>query len=458
MLLISSAVSVFIRRPEEIDLLPPAVAFEGSHVTDVAVSERAFSSDTEDISPRSLSDLVAKSGQDVAFSRFHKLTYLFTSPEMVSAVLIDHVDMFLKGEEERALAAVIGWGLLAQEGQPHKTMQRALNPGVRGQILEAYLGRVRHVFDNHLDTLVESDAPLVEFSREVVQSAAEMSLFGLPQPTRDFRYHEAVLETNRFSMSEVTPGRYTSHERTTRFIAAKNILDQHIESLVEAWATSGSGGACLMEYIAPETQDLPDSRRRTLDQAGLFMQAATETTASLLPWMFLHLTNRDDVWKGLRNEAEGLGDEPITYDTLKSLEYHQAVVSESLRLTPPVWMIPRVVERDVTIAGIRLPRGARVILSPWVTHRLATDVTEPESFIPERWLGRNQFQSKGSYFPFGLGSRICIGEAYGRMAAAAILHTLTQRGNKIQVADPSFEIGISHLLSIPRLDLRLSVT
>jgi hypothetical protein len=43
------------------------------------------------------------------------------------------------------------------------------------------------------------------------------------------------------------------------------------------------------------------------------------------------------------------------------------------------------------------------------------------------------------------------------MAAAAILHTLTQRGKKIQVAEPSFEIGISHLLSIPRLDLRFSV-
>lgn len=450
--------SVFIRRPEEIDLLPPAIAFEDGQVTDLPVSERGFSSETEDISPQSLSDLVATSGQDVAFARFHKLTYLLTSPEMVSKVLVEHVDEFVKGEEERALASVVGWGLLAQEGQPHKHMQRALNPGVRGQILGAYLESVRSVFSSHLDEVAGKDAPLVHFTREVSQSAAEMSLFGLEEPTRDFRYHEAVLDTNRFSMSEVAPGRQTSKDITMRFIDAKTILDQHVQSLVDSRERSASGRASFMDYLTPETDDLPDSTRRTLDQAGLFMQAATETTASLLSWMFLHLTNRDDIWEQLRDEVASHGDKPVTYDFLKSLDYHQAVVSESLRLTPPVWMIPRVVERDVTIAGVRLQRGARVILSPWVTHRSAKDISEPEAFIPERWLGRNQLQSRGNYFPFGLGSRICIGEAYGRMAAVAILHTLTQRGKKVHVAEPSFEIGISHLLSIPRLDLRLSVT
>ena len=437
--------------------MPPPVAFDGTDNLGLPVSNRAFGIDTEDISPAALTELTQSSGPDLAFSRFHKLTYLLTSPDMVAKVLIDHADMFLKGEEERALASTVGWGLLAQEGQPHKVMQKALNPGLRGQILDSYLERVRTAFSQNLEHVGGHDSPLVAFSREVSQSAAETSIFGLPEPTRDFRYHEAVLVTNRLSMSEATPGRRDVKDFTARFTGAKKVLDQHIERLVDSWSMSGSGQACLMEYIIPETENLPDSRRRTLDQAGMFMQAATETTASLLSWMFLHLTHRDEVWQRLQEEAQTQGDDPITYDSLKALDYHQAVVSESLRLTPPVWMIPRVVAHDFTMGGVRLPQGARVILSPWVTHRRASDISDPEGFLPERWLGRSQFQSKGSYFPFGIGHRICIGEAYGKMAAVAILHSLAASGKKITVTDPSLDIGVSHLLAIPRLDFRFFV-
>ena len=449
--------SVFIRRPGEIDLLPPSVVFESFQVLDLPVSDRTFEADSEDISPEALSELIADSGPNLAFSRLHKLTYLLSSPDMVSNVLTEFAHLFVKGEEERALAAVVGWGLLAQEGKPHKAMQRELNPGVRGRILDTYLQRVVGVFSDHVGTLTGEDAPLVAFTREVSQSAAELSLFGVDEPTGDYRYHQAVLETNRFSMSEVTPGRQTPKDQTARFVDQKEILDQHVTSLVEDWAASGSGRSSFMDYLIGATESLPDSARRVRDQAGLFMQAATETTASLVSWMFLHLTHREDVWQRLLDEAKDDADEPLTYDYLQSLDFHQAVVSETLRVTPPVWMLPRVATEDVVISGVHLPRGARAILSPWVSHRHDPTLDQPLNFQPERWLAGNPFSSKGHYFPFGMGGRICIGEAYGRMAAVAMLHTLVKSGRTVSVAEPTLDIGISHLLSIPRLDLMFAV-
>jgi cytochrome P450 len=104
------------------------------------------------------------------------------------------------------------------------------------------------------------------------------------------------------------------------------------------------------------------------------------------------------------------------------------VVAEAMRLYPPAWILGRRALEDYEVGGYRIPRGALVILSPYVMHRDPRFYTDPARFDPERWTpeaksARPQF----SYFPFGGGPRRCIGEGFAWMEGILVVATLAQR-------------------------------
>lgn len=411
---------------------------------------------TGDLSPGELDKLVVAHGPEVSFERLGKMSLLITSPHLVEEVLIEKASFFLKGEEERALAAVVGWGLLVQEGQKHKDTQRALNPGMRGPILDEYLERVQTTFSAFADDLSSTPAKLVAFCREASQSVAETSIFGLHQPTGDFGYHNAVLSTNRFAMSDVSPGK-SSRTQVLDFVTSKNLIHSHVARLMEAWSARNGEPLVLMDYISSSIDPGDDWQSKAFDQAGMFLQAATETTASLMAWCFLHLSSRTDLWRLLFDEAEKLGEGPISHDQLKSLNVHQAIIKETLRIAPPVWMVPRVAQTDVQIGELLIPRGTRIVLSPWVTQRSGKSFPNPTVFEPQRWFAGGPRPPAGSFFPFGLGGRVCIGESYGRMTATQMLFHFAKSKQRVSVTPEDTESDISHLLRIPRSDLSLAV-
>lgn len=85
----------------------------------------------------------------------------------------------------------------------------------------------------------------------------------------------------------------------------------------------------------------------------------------------------------------------------------EAVVKETLRLTPPVWLMTRVAREPVGLAQWRLSPGDEVLCTPYLIHRDPRWWPNPEEFVPTRWF--TDRPSPGTYFPFGAGSRYCLG-------------------------------------------------
>ena len=100
-----------------------------------------------------------------------------------------------------------------------------------------------------------------------------------------------------------------------------------------------------------------------------------------------------------------------------------AVLQETMRLAPPVWVAPRIATTDCVIDGVKIPKGAHVLVSQYVTHRNPRYFPEPEKWRPERWFDSNFEKSlpRGAYFPFGGGSRKCLGEYFAIAEARLIL-------------------------------------
>jgi cytochrome P450 len=123
-----------------------------------------------------------------------------------------------------------------------------------------------------------------------------------------------------------------------------------------------------------------------------------------------------------------LGGRPPTADDVPQLAYTRQIVSESMRLYPPAWIIGRRAVTDYELAGTVITAGSIVLLCPAVTHHDARWFPDPDRFDPERWTPEAQAsRPRFSYFPFGGGPRVCIGEQFAWMEAILVLATLGQR-------------------------------
>ena len=99
-----------------------------------------------------------------------------------------------------------------------------------------------------------------------------------------------------------------------------------------------------------------------------------------------------------------------------------------MRLYPPAWGLGRRALGNDEIGGYCIPKGAYVLVFPYVTHRHPAFWERPDAFDPERFsaklsAGRNRF----AYFPFGGGPRLCLGNQFALYQAQLILATILPR-------------------------------
>jgi cytochrome P450 len=187
-----------------------------------------------------------------------------------------------------------------------------------------------------------------------------------------------------------------------------------------------------------------------VDECVTLFAAGHETTANAMTFTLWLLSRHPEVMTRLRQEVCAvLGDERLpTIDDLDALSYTRMVVAESMRLYPPAWIVGRQAKEPVEIAGRKLRRNAVVFISQWITHRDQRWWPEPLKFDPERFAPANQgSRPRWSYFPFGGGSRQCVGEAFAWAEATLALATIIRRWRMSGAGDdpsaPPLEPGIT---------------
>jgi cytochrome P450 len=165
------------------------------------------------------------------------------------------------------------------------------------------------------------------------------------------------------------------------------------------------------------------------DEVMTIFLAGHETTANALTWTLYLLSRHPEVRRRLEREvAEALGGRAPTAADLPKLGYALAVVQESMRLYPPVWLVMRRCERDDVIAGYRVPAHDFIALPPFIIHRDPKLFENPEGFDPDRFLGERAAQiPRFGYLPFSAGPRVCIGNGFALMEAQLVLASLVQR-------------------------------
>jgi cytochrome P450 len=165
------------------------------------------------------------------------------------------------------------------------------------------------------------------------------------------------------------------------------------------------------------------------DEVMTIFLAGHETTAMALTWTFWLLAQHPDVETLLRAEvATVLAGRLPTIGDVPALRYTRDVIAESMRLYPPAWVVGRRAVEDAPLGAWTVPKGSIVIMSQWITQRDPRFWREPGAFRPERWSnGETADLPKFAYFPFGGGTRVCIGEAFAWTELVLVLATIARR-------------------------------
>jgi cytochrome P450 len=163
---------------------------------------------------------------------------------------------------------------------------------------------------------------------------------------------------------------------------------------------------------------LSDDRIR--DQVVTMIFAGHDTTSTAIAFAFYALATHPDVRDRFHAEVDAL--DSVGIDDLDALAVTERIVTEALRLYPPVYTIPRETTTDVTVDGHLIPEGSPTWLTVDQIHRDPRFYDDPETFRPARWDGDlRQRIPDFAYAPFGGGPRRCIGRQFALMEAKLAL-------------------------------------
>ena len=390
---------------------------------------------------RYLQGVVARFGDVVAFPLPRTPVLLVNDPAGARRVLVENARGYSKATiQYGALSLVTGGGLLTADGDTWRRRRRIAQPAFHHGTLDvvaeqavAAAARVAAAWADQPDgSVVDVDAACLQATLEVVGR----TLFDADLAADGERIVAAVHDALTVVVQRARTPRpsWLPSAANRRLATAVATLDHTCADVVRARRARGlQGGDDLLGLLLRST-DLGDplSDAEVRDELVTLVIAGHETVASALSWTLLLLADHPQVQQRLHAELDlvlGGARDPVWGD-LAALRYTRSVVDEALRLFPPAWVVTRRAEVDDVVAGVAMPAGTLVILSPWLLHRRAADWPAPLSFDPSRFAADRSATPRGAYLPFGLGPRLCIGRDFALVETVLTLAALL-RGHRV---------------------------
>ncbi len=364
-------------------------------------------------------------------------TFLLNDPEDVRHVLVVNADGYVKtprliSDKGRKLS---GSGLLTSVGNSHLRQRRMMQPVFYRKTVESF---ATNIAQGARECLARwSDGLEIEIRGEMtrlLQRNIVKSVLGsdaddeVAELTRAIAVRRRYMEHVFFSpLPEWMPTRIGRAYRE-----AMRLIDAVVYRSIGARRAGSPGGDDMLSLLMRARYDdgsgMTDEQVR--DEAVTLFITGFETTAEALAWSSYLLATHPAVEARMLEEVDrALGARSPSAGDLPNLPYVGQVFAESMRLYPPTWVFIRIARQDdVLPSGVAIPEGAKLYLSPYVLHRNPRYFPDPERFDPDRFTEKARKERPPlAYFPFGGGSRLCIGEHYAKMEGVLVLAAIAAR-------------------------------
>ncbi|XP_019453527.1 PREDICTED: cytochrome P450 CYP72A219-like [Lupinus angustifolius] len=411
---------------------------------------------SHDIGPRVLPFVhqsVNKHGKNsfIWFGPVPRLT--ITDPQLIKDVL-NNIHSFPKASINPLLRLLVT-GLVSHEGDKWSKHRRIINPAFNIEKLKIMLPAIFKSCSDMIrkwEEMLSSDGSceldVWPFLQSLTSEVISRTAFG-HNHEEGRRIFELQKEQAELMMKVVLqmniPGWRFLPTRTHRRIkeidrdiqaSLKGIIMKREKAMKAGEATKNDLLGILLESNHMEVQEHGNDKNvgMTLEdvigECKLFYFAGQETTSNLLVWTMILLSSYSDWQARARKEVlQVFGNQKPDFDGLSHLKIVTMIVYEVLRLYPPVIGASRAINKDIKLGNMTLPAGVQVSLPTVLVHHdceLWGD--DAKEFKPERFSEGVSKATNGqvSFFPFGWGPRICIGQNFAMLEAKMALSIILQ--------------------------------
>lgn len=379
----------------------------------------------------------ARYGDVVGLPIVGQKIYLLSHPDHIRHVLVDNARNYRKGPALNATRRLTGNSVLVSEGELHTRQRRLAAPAFHRQRVAAYTGRMVEVAKRHIAAWKPGERRDIHRDMMTLTMEVVASCLYAADVNKEAELLAAALSAfiDDFSPIDITPlggwlellptarqrrrrrNARALHEAIDRIVASGYAREEQREDLLSMLLKVSDDGHALM------------SEREMHDQVMTIFLAGQETTGPALSWTFYLLSQHPEEEARLHAELDRvLCGRQARPEDMENLSFTYMVFAEALRLYPPAWAIARRALAPDEIGAHTIPRGATVVMSQYVMHRHPAYWDAPAEFRPERFhpstiASRRHY----TYFPFGGGPRMCLGDRFAWTEGVLLIATIAQR-------------------------------
>lgn len=391
---------------------------------------------------------IEEHGDVFKFRLAHRYLIVTNNPDHIQYILQTNHRNYKKSLAYRKLKLLLGNGLFTNEGESWLTQRRIAQPAFHKERINNYLQTMKLYANEMVERWTEQkEVDLLHESTHVTLQIISKTLLGL-----DLSTEGKVVEENLPSALSYMMKRVTSSVNKPMWWPSKDIksfkssvkqMNDLIENLVNEKRKDNEGDDLLSWLVRLEDEETGEkmNNQQLRDEVITFFLAGHETSAIALSWTIYYIEKNPEVKRRLLTELKG---KDLTLESLRKLKYLTNVISESLRVVSPIWILGREALADDSIGGYPIKKGDSIIFSPYLVHRNESYWHKPLDFNPDRFEKRVE-SHPFSYFPFGGGPRLCIGNNFAMMELQVLLVTIYQNIDvtMLNKAFPEFDFSLT---------------
>ena len=376
---------------------------------------------------------------DVVYLRLaHVPIVLLVHPREIERVLVTDSANFTKSADYRALATVLGKGLLTSEGEFWRGQRSLIQPAFRRENILSYAPVMTRATEQMLHSWPDASERNIhaDFMRVTLQIVAQC-LFGAEVSSAAERVGKAMeIVTDRF-ITDASAALLFPFDIPGIFAPQKSRaireLNNIINGIIRERRASSPHRADLLDALLSvrDSEGKPMPEHQLRDEVMTLFLAGHETTAIALSWTCFLLAQHPQIEAKLLLELQAvLAGRTPTIEDLPRLRYTEMVLKEAMRLYPAVWGLGRRAIAECELGGYRIPAGTNIFMFQWLTQRDPRFFPEPQCFDPDRWRDdpvRPGKLPRFAYFPFGGGPRVCVGASFAMIEATLLLAMIQQK-------------------------------
>jgi len=356
-----------------------------------------------------------------------------------------------QGEAYPFMTPIFGPGVVF-DAPPERRREMLHNQSLRDKFMRGHAATIAGEIDRMVAGWGErGEIDLLDWFAELTIYTSSACLVG-----RKFRdeldgrfaalYHD--LERGTDALAYVDPYapiesfRRRDEARVELVALVQGIMDRRAAAADDVGVSDGAVDRDLLDVLMSVRNDDGSPRFAADEVTGMFismMFAGHHTTSGTAAWTLIELLRHPDELAAVVSELDDLyvdGSE-VSYQALREIPRLESAIKEALRLHPPLILVLRVAKQDLSYGGFVIRAGDLVGATPAISNRIAEDFSDPDDFVPVRYLDprAEDRANPWTWIPFGAGRHRCVGAPFAMMQLKAIFSVLLREW-EFELAQP----------------------